>query len=133
MFVGVALMALPALAQTFGAQQTDQLNAAFKSTSTMTGSGSTYSATPTLNGNGMATYNGASSPAKVSPRPRKVDADHDGYDDETGDPIDPLGGGTISGDPKDPQPLGDAVLPLALMSIAFGMFVYFRRKQTLKS
>ena len=26
----------------------------------------------------------------------------------------------------------DALLPLLLMSIAFGMFVYFRRKQTLK-
>ena len=31
------------------------------------------------------------------------------------------------------SPLGDALLPLLFMSIAFGMFVYFRRKQTLKS
>ena len=29
-------------------------------------------------------------------------------------------------------PLGDAMLPLMLMGIAFAMFVYFRRKQTLK-
>lgn len=31
------------------------------------------------------------------------------------------------------EPLGDAVLPLLFMSLAFGMFIYFRRKQTLKS
>ena len=31
------------------------------------------------------------------------------------------------------EPLGDALLPLLLMSLAFGMFVYFRRKQTLNS
>ena len=28
-------------------------------------------------------------------------------------------------------PLGDAMLPMMLMGIAFAMFVYFRRKQTL--
>ncbi len=28
------------------------------------------------------------------------------------------------------EPLGDAVLPLLLMSLAFGMFVYFRRKRS---
>ena len=29
-------------------------------------------------------------------------------------------------------PIGDGMLPLMLMGIAFAMFVYFRRKQTLK-
>lgn len=28
------------------------------------------------------------------------------------------------------EPLGDALLPLLLMSLAFGMFVYFRRKRS---
>jgi len=32
----------------------------------------------------------------------------------------------------DPTPVGDAVLPLMLCALALGMFVYFRRKQTLK-
>ena len=49
-------------------------------------------------------------PAKAPNGPRKV------------------GGQTIEG-----TPLGDTLLPLLLMSLAFGMFVYFRRKQTLKS
>ena len=34
------------------------------------------------------------------------------------------GGQTLEG------PVGDAVLPLLLMSLAFGMFVYFRRKRS---
>ncbi len=119
MFVGVALMALPALAQTFGTQQAEQPNAAFQSTSTMTGSGSAYSANPTLNSDGTATYNGASasSPSKGPNKAKK----------EWGDP-------SLGGDPNEPGgPIGDALLPLLLMSLAFGMFVYFRRKQTLKS
>ena len=50
-------------------------------------------------------------PAKAPSGPRKVG-----------------GGQTLEG-----TPLGDTLLPLLLMSLAFGMFVYFRRKQTLKS
>ena len=33
---------------------------------------------------------------------------------------------------SDEFPIGDATLPMMLMGIAFAMFVYFRRKQTLK-
>lgn len=112
MFVWVALMALPALAQTFGTQQAEQPNAVFQSTSTMMGSGSTYSANPTLNSDGTASYNGA---AASGPRKAKKDVDFEGEKPNS---------------PQDPSPLGDAVLPLLLMSLAFGMFVYFRRKRS---
>ena len=118
MIVGVALMALPAMAQTFGAQQAEQPNATFQSTSSMSGSGSQYSANPSLNSDGTAVYTSASSPAKAPGGPRR----------EMVIPTPPGGGGD-----KIPQePIGDAVLPLMLMAVAWAMFVYFRRKQTLK-
>ncbi len=113
MMVGVALLALPATAQNFGTPaaavgEQKEPNAAFQSTSAMTGSGSQYSANPTLNENGTATYEGASySPAKApAAGPRKVG-----------------GGQTIEG------PLGDAVLPLVLMAVAFGGYIALRRKK----
>ena len=108
-----------AVAQITGSTQQEEQNAfgasapsaAFQSTSSMSGSGSTYSANPELNADGTATLEGASySPAK----PKKPGTIH-------------------KAPPINPDPLGDAVLPLLFMSIAFGMFVYFRRKQTLKS
>ena len=113
MILAAALMALPALAQTFGANQTEQPNAAFQSTSTLSGSGSSYSANPTLNSDGTATYDNAtySSPQNSGPRRAKME-----------DPITP--------DPSSKIPLGDALLPLLFMSLAFGMFVYFRRKRS---
>ncbi len=109
-------MALPAMAQTFGTQQAEQPNAAFQSTSTMMGSGSSYSANPTLNSDGTASYNGA---AASGPRKAKKD--------EIFDP------GNEPGTPVTPEvnpPLGDAVLPLLLMSLAFCGYVYFRRKRS---
>lgn len=114
MMVGVALLALPATAQNFGTPaaavgEQKVPNAAFQSTSAMTGSGSQYSANPTLNENGTATYEGASySPAKApAAGPRKVG-----------------GGQTIEG-----TPIGDALLPLLLMSLAFCGYLYLRRKK----
>ena len=116
MIVAAALVALPAVAQTFGAQQPEQSNTVFKSTSTMTGSGSQYSANPTLNSDGTAAMNGASySPAKVSSGPHRA----------PGDVQEPEGGLDV-GEP----PVGDPVLPLMLCALAFGMFVYFRRKRS---
>ena len=91
--------------------QTTVPSANFQSTSTLTGSGSALSATPMLGEDGTVTYEGANySPAKAPGGPLR----------------------DIS-NPTKPTPIGDAVLPLLLMSLAFGMFVYFRRKQTLKS
>ena len=109
-------MALPAMAQTFGTKQAEQPNAAFQSTSTMMGSGSTYSANPTLNSDGTASYNGAAASG-----PRKAKKDDDLF-----------GGETVSGDPKDPQPLGDAVLPLLFCALAFCGYLYLRRRKTVK-
>lgn len=112
MMVGVALLALPATAQNFGTPaaavgEQKVPNAAFQSTSAMTGSGSQYSANPTLNENGTATYEGASySPAKApATGPKKI------------------GGQVLEG------PLGDAVLPLMLMALAFGAVVAVRRRK----
>ena len=107
MIMGVALIALPATAQTFGAQQAEQPNAVFQSTSTMTGSGSTYSANPTLNSDGTALYEGASyTPAKAPGGPNRVPpTDHSN------------------------TPIGDAVLPLLLMAVAFGGYIAIRRKK----
>lgn len=110
MIMGVALMALPTMAQ----QQE------WQSTSTMQTSGSVY--TPQVNAVGatgvseMATTTGSSTPAKAPNGPRRS---HEG----TSDP----------GQGNPGSPIGDAVLPLLFMSLAFGLFVYFRRKQTLKS
>ena len=110
MFVAAMLMVLPAMAQTFVTQQAEQPNAAFQSTSTMMSSGSTYSANPTLNSDGTASYNGASSPAKTSGGPHRVP------------PV----------SQEDHTPLGDAVLPLLLMSLAFCAFISLRRRKTVK-
>jgi hypothetical protein len=114
MILAAALMALPALAQSFGANQAEQPNAAFQSTSTLTGSGSQYSANPTLNSDGTATYNGASSPAKGPNKAKKVDFEGD-------EPNTPLNPG---------EPLGDTLLPLLLFSLAFCGYLYLRRKRS---
>ena len=82
MIMGVALMALPIMAQSFGTTQAEQPNTVFHSTSTMQGSGSAYSANPTLNADGTAAYNRAAvyTPSgpyrakmnKTTPRPLSV-------------------------------------------------------------
>ena len=118
MILAAALMALPALAQSFGANQAEQPNAAFQSTSTMTGSGSSYSANPTLNSDGTAAYSNASysSSQNSGPRRAKHSTDSPGEVDTTVD--------------KENSPLGDAVLPLLLMSLSFCGYLYLRRKRS---
>lgn len=117
MIVAAALMVLPATAQFEKSQQMtgDAPSVTFQSTSTMTGSGSTYSATPALNADGTASYNGASS-ASSGPRRAKKDG--------TGSPSTPG-----QGDANNQFPLGDAVLPLMLMALAFGGVVAVRRRK----
>ena len=109
MIMGVALMALPIMAQ----QQE------WRSTSAMQTSGSAYTPQVTEVGATAVTDNATTtesySPAKAPNGPRRSH-------DNTPDP------GT--GNPG--SPIGDAVLPLMLMAGAFALFVYFRRKQTLK-
>lgn len=105
-----------AVAQITGSTQQEEQNAfgasapsaAFQSTSSMSGSGSTYSANPELNADGTATLEGASySPAK----PKKPGTIH-------------------KAPPINPDPLGDAVLPLLFMSLAFCGYLYLRRKRS---
>lgn len=117
MIVAEALMVLPATAQFEKSQQMtgDAPSVTFQSTSTMTGSGSTYSATPALNADGTASYNGASS-ASSGPRRAKMDG--------TGSPSTPG-----QGDANNQFPLGDAFVPLALMALAFGGVVAVRRRK----
>jgi len=107
-----ALVALPIMAQSF--VDKDQPTATFQSTSVMQTSGSVYASQPAINEDGTAVYNAAEGSQSQLPGggPRKVA------------PVTPTGVST---------PIGDAVLPLMLMAVAFTMFVYFRRKQTLKS
>ena len=111
-------MALPAKAQTFGAQKVEQPNAVFHSTSTMMGSGSQYSANPTLNADGTAYYNGAAASG-----PRRV---------KMGDPTPtPNPGDPESGDQdntEDPTPVGDALIPLTLLALAYLIIRAARRK-----
>ena len=115
-----------AVAQIFGATQGGEQkafgatapSATFQSTSSMPGSGSEYSSNPTLNADGTAAYQGeANSSSKTNHQPRRAKKE--------GDESNP-------GITEEDNPIGDAVLPLLLMSLAFGMFVYFRRRKTVK-
>ena len=111
----VAAFALPTKAQSFGAEQP---NATFQSTSTMTGSGSTYSSNPSLNEDGTASYQGASySPA--GPRKAKKDG--------AGTPGTPSTPG--QGQQENQFPLGDAMWPLlAMLAVYCAARVYRRRR-----
>ena len=118
----VAAFALPTMAQPFGNQPVTQPTAVFQSTSVMQGSGSAYSANPILNSDGTAAYSG-SAPAS-GPRRAKMDDP---------DPSNPFGGQTIGEvvNPNEPgTPIGDALIPLALMALAFAGIVAWRRRKT---
>ena len=86
-----------------------------QSTSVMVGSGSTL---PSAAVNGaVVTGNvpGSYSPAYASSRPRRIDANGNGIDDDLETEDDDWG---ETGDPW-PTPIGDAALPLALMVCAY--------------
>lgn len=107
MIMGVALMALPIMAQ----QQE------WKSTSAMQTSGSAYTPQVTEVGATAVTDNATTtesySPAKAPNGPRRS---HEG----TGEP-----------GPGNPgSPIGDAVLPLMLCAAVFCGFIAFRRKRS---
>ena len=112
--MAVALVALPTKAQNFGGQSAEdkvQMQA-FQSTSTMAPVNSQYSANPSLNEDGTA-Y----SPAARTSGPKKA---------KTGLPDLPNTEGK-----QDNTPIGDAVLPLMLMALAFGGVIYLRRRKAL--
>ena len=84
--------------------------ATFQSTSTMQGSGSTYSSNPMLNAEGQATYTTQeSSPAYSPGGPRRSNT--------------PGAIGTQ-------QPLGDALIPLLLMVMAYATSLLLRRRKS---
>ena len=120
--MAVVLVALPTMAQSFGGKRSvenDQQAAQnyittqpFRSTSAMQGSGSVYSANPTVSADGSA-YSPISS-----------DMPNRG-----------IRKGTLPGEPdekddNDNTPIGDAVLPLMLMALAYmGLRVFFSRRR----
>lgn len=87
-----------------------QPEARMKSTSVLQGSGSTL---PMAATDGVTTTQ-SSSPAKVGPR--RV-GENEGFEDEE-DPD----------NPGEPFPIGDAMLPLVLLALAYAGFVIIRKK-----
>ena len=113
-------LVLPGYAQQF--RSSEQPSVQFQSTSSMVGSGSAYSSTPTIGVNGTA-YIPTSSPGKAHPgHIRKADSDRDGFDDETGLPYTPDNTGIE-------QPLGDGVVPMLICAMLFAGIVVLRRKR----
>ena len=110
MIMGVALVALPTMAQ----QQE------WQSTSTMQGAGSSYSSQVTAVGavsvHEMATTTSGTSSQNNGPHKAKKTVD-----DETDPGI---------GNPG--SPLGDALLPLMLCAVAFGGYIALRRRREVK-
>ena len=105
--MAAALVALPAMAQQF--RTSDQPQTEFQSTSTMQTSGSVYASQPALNADGTAYNPGAAIVPEQNPSgPRRV-APKDGSGNEF--------------------PIGDAVLPLTLMALAFAGLMYLRRRR----
>ena len=108
--MAVALIALPTMAQSFSKPEQQ----VFQSTSTLTPSGSAYSANPTLNADGTA-YSPASGPRKATK-------------DVVTLPDIPVIQEDIN--PEALVPVGDAVLPLMLFACAYLAWnLFFRRKR----
>ena len=100
-----------------------------QSTSVMVGSGSTL---PSAAVNGaVVTGNvpGSYSPAYASSRPRRIDANNNGIDDDLETEDDDWG---ETGDPW-PAPIGDAALPLALMACAYLILRAMRKRKSAMS
>ena len=106
------VISFTAMAQVFGATQGEEQpafgasapSATFQSTSIMSGSGSEYSANPTIGADGSAAYDASYSPANSAKRIGNVRTT----------PPNPGGGGSGSN-----TPLGDAVVPLMLLLCAY--------------
>lgn len=100
----------------------------FQSTSSLQSSGSVYTTTPALNANGTVdeeAYGVGSGPRRVG------GAGSVGGEDDEGTGTG-LNQEAHDDNKENGTPIGDAALPLMLMAGAFALFVYFRRKQTLK-
>ena len=98
----------------------------WQSTSAMQGSGSTYSSQVNAIGAEGAYQMATTTTTNTYSPGRAHRAKKEGEENPWGDNQD-------AGD-KDPgSPIGDAVLPLMLMAVAFGGVVYFRRRKALNS
>ena len=106
--IGMLLVGMPVMAQ----QQE------WKSTSTMPGVSSTF--TPNVQEVGAKYVPPMATTTTDTYTPTKGTGPRRDFD---------IGGDAGQG----PSPIGDAVLPMLLCAAAFAMFVYRRRKQTLKS
>jgi hypothetical protein len=82
--------------------------ASFQSTSTMTTSGSTYASQPTIGSDGVATMGETYTSSQPAGGPRKINTP---------------GGGGIQ------QPIGDALIPLLLMVMAYATYLLLRRRR----
>lgn len=108
-FTAVAQIAGPTQQEEQNAFGVSAPSAAFQSTSALPASGSEYTPNPELNADGTAAYQGETySPAKAAKLP----------------------GGPRKTPTPDKQPIGDAVLPLLMMSLAFCGYLYLRRKRS---
>ena len=120
--VMLAVFALPAKAQFNQYHGAVAPQASFQSTSAMRGSGSAYRSNPVVSSYGTAVY----TPSTGTYRARKADLNGDGFDDETGEPVNPNPWGDQIVDNTDPngpgQPIGDALLPLMLCALAYLIF-----------
>ena len=110
--MAVVLYALPTMAQ----------NMEFRSTSTMQGSGNYVAPVTAVGASSAAT---SYSPAKAPGGPRRVETPGGGSSGEGGTGHNNPGTGGYD------SPIGDAVLPLTLMALAFCGVVYYRRKKAL--
>ena len=84
-------------------------SATFRSTSTMTASGSTYSSQPMLGANGMATMGETYTSSPAPGEPRRINT---------------------PGANGQQQPLGDAFIPLLLMVMAYAISILLRRRKS---
>ena len=91
----------------YQAMSTAMPSASFQSTSTMTTSGSTYASQPTIGSDGVATMGETYTTSQAPSGPRRI--------------VTPNASGTQ-------QPLGDALIPLLLMVMAYATAIFLRRR-----
>ena len=95
----------------YGVQSTSVPSVGFQSTSVIVGSGSGYSANPVLNEDGTASYDGAEGTTRIGKIRR---------DATPGTPFTPGEGG-------EQFPMGDAVLPLMMLAMAYMLVRRYRK------
>lgn len=112
------LVSVPTMAQSFSKQDPNATQ--FQSTSALQTSGSTYSSNPTLNEDGTAPSPSPSQPGGPRYAPKPINNDEDWKEREGS-----IGSGIST-------PIGDAVLPLTLLALAYIGFTALRRRKPAK-